>query len=156
MRYSGIISFETNNGKGIGISLYVQGCHFHCPHCFNPETWDFNGGYEWTKEIEDEFFKLLDHEYYTRVSILGGEPLTKENINDIIYIAKKIKENTNKEIWVFTGYELETIPDKEILQYIDYIITGQYVHNLKNPLLPFRGSENQNIFKVKGGIPCLI
>ena len=68
---------DLSNGEGIGIALFVQGCHFHCPNCFNPETWDFDGGKEWTEEVKNKFLELANRPYIKRISILGGEPLAR-------------------------------------------------------------------------------
>ena len=71
MKYSQIRSMDISNGEGVGVALFVQGCHFHCNNCFNSETWDFNGGKEWTDETEEEFLELVNKPYIQRVSILG-------------------------------------------------------------------------------------
>ena len=57
IRYAQIRSLDLSNGEGVGVALFVQGCHFHCENCFNPETWDFDGGKEWTDETKDKFMK---------------------------------------------------------------------------------------------------
>ena len=79
MRYASIRSMDISNGSGIGVAAFVQGCHMHCTGCFNQETWDFNGGKEWTEEVENKFLEIANKSYITRVSILGGEPLAVEN-----------------------------------------------------------------------------
>ena len=71
MRYASLRSMDISDGEGIGISLFVQGCHFHCKNCFNQDTWDFNGGEEFTDEIKEKMFQLLDKPYMVRISILG-------------------------------------------------------------------------------------
>lgn len=75
MRYAQIRKMDISNGIGVGVSLFVQGCPFHCKDCFNPETWDFNGGKEWTDETLVAFLKYTNKPYVRRVSFLGGEPL---------------------------------------------------------------------------------
>ena len=114
MRYAKINSLDISNGEGIGVSIFVQGCHFHCNGCFNKETWDFNGGKEWNEEIEKQFIELISKPYIKRVSILGGEPLADENLEltqMLIALILKISLSTNKKImiWIYTGYILETI-----------------------------------------------
>lgn len=149
MRYAGIESFDTCNGEGIGVSLFVQGCPFHCNGCFNSETWDFNGGKEWTVEIKEYFFKLIDRPYIDHISILGGEALCKENIKDVTSLIKEIKNTfPNKKIWVWSGYNFQDyISHLEILNYVDYIVDGQFILELKNLNLEFRGSSNQQIWE---------
>lgn len=150
MRYAQVRKLDISNGSGIGISLFVQGCHFHCFNCFNHETWSFNGGKEWTEEKENKFMKLAGSPTITRVSILGGEPLADENVDVVIRLCKKIHQ-IGKSIWIYTGYTMENLPKKqrEVLIYIDYLVDGRYVDELKGPKLHFRGSKNQHIWHKK-------
>lgn len=164
MRYYSIDKFEVCNGTGVGVSLFVQGCPFHCKNCFNQETWDFNGGKEWTIEVQKEFFELINRPYITRVSILGGEPLAYQNLPDVYDVVKRIKDEfSNKKIWLWTGNTL-SIKDfdssvnvgwdngllkNHILCLCDYVIDGRFVDELKDLTLPFRGSSNQRIIDVQ-------
>ena len=105
MRYAKIEEYEVSNGHLGGQSLYVQGCRFRCPHCFNPETWDFNGGKEWTPEIEDKFIELASRPYIKRISLLGGECLADENLDGVLNLVNKIRLSfPNKSIWIYSGY----------------------------------------------------
>lgn len=148
MNFASIRNFDVSNGLGIGIALYVQGCHFHCKNCFNQITWDFNGGKEWTSNIENKFIELANNKYVDRVSILGGEPLTPENYDTVLSLCKKL----SKKIWVYTGYTYETLCDREILNYIDILVDGKYVDELRDLNLAFRGSSNQRIIDVKASL----
>ena len=108
MRYSQIREMDISNGSGVGISLFVQGCHFHCKGCFNQETWDFNGGNEWTPEIEKKFLELANRPYIKRISILGGEPLANENVSTVMELIQKLKRQyPEKEsvalYWIYVG-----------------------------------------------------
>ena len=111
MRYASIRKLDISNGEGVGVALFVQGCPFnpHCYNCFNPDTWDFNSGKEWTPEIKDKFLELIDRPYIKRVSILGGEPLADENLDDIFDLISEIKRrfSDTKTIWLYTGYTLK-------------------------------------------------
>ena len=149
MRYASIRELDISNGEGVGVSLFVQGCHFHCKGCFNSETWNFNGGNEWTEEIEKQFLQLIDRPYIKRISILGGEPLANENINDVIKLVKKCKLLfPDKKIWLWSGNDfLSYISSLDIINYVDYIIDGKYINELKDFNLLFRGSSNQHIWK---------
>lgn len=138
MRYAQIREMDISNGEGIGVALFVQGCRFACKNCFNPNTWDFNGGKEWTPEIKERFLELIDRPYIKRVSILGGEPLADENLDGVLdlvtefnkrYNFQKVDsanpckmgvsevENTdrfclsfpNKSIWIYSGYRWSEI-----------------------------------------------
>lgn len=150
MKYTKIRSMDISNGEGIGVSLFVQGCHFHCKGCFNKETWDFNGGEQWTKAVEDNFLSLVDKPYIKRVSILGGEPLATQNCEEVFQLCKKIKNMfPDKDIWVYSGYTFEQIQqlgiDIHILKYIDVLVDGPYIEEQRDISLPFRGSRNQRL-----------
>ena len=107
MRYASIRELDISNGEGIGVALFVQGCHFHCYNCFNPDTWDFNGGKEWTQETEDKLIELASRPYIKRLSILGGEPLADENLDGVLHLVDRFRLSLpNKTIWLYTGYEV--------------------------------------------------
>ena len=165
MRYASIRSMDISNGEGVGVSLFVQGCHFHCKNCFNQDTWDFSGGKEWNREIEDEFMKLVSRPYIKRVSLLGGEPLADENVLDIMRLINRIKtECPDKKIWCYTGYTWEQIfpivnpylnltqaemTRQNAVKNCDFLVDGRFVEEEKDLSLEFRGSKNQKIIDVK-------
>lgn len=168
MRYAQITPFEVCNGKGAGVSLFVQGCHFQCKGCFNQESWDFCGGKEWTEEIENKFFELIEKPYIKRVTILGGEPLANENVCDVFNLIKKLKVKfPDKSIWLYTGYKWDGIihpvitdnfnPERDrildcrkgVVEICDVLIDGRFVEELKDLTLKFRGSSNQRIINVE-------
>ena len=165
MRYASIRSMDISNGEGVGVSLFVQGCHFHCKNCFNQDTWDFSGGKEWNREIEDEFMKLVNRPYIKRVSLLGGEPLADENVIDIRRLINRIKtECPDKKIWCYTGYTWEQIfpivnpylnltqaemTRQNAVKNCDILVDGRFVEEEKDLSLEFRGSKNQRIIAVK-------
>lgn len=145
MRYASLRDMDISNGRGIGVALFVQGCYFHCKNCFNKTTWNFQEGKPWTNEIESRFFYLVSRPYIERVSFLGGEPLADENYSTILKLAKSID---NKKKWCYTGYTLEELKANgkdEILKYIDVLVDGRYVDELRDLNLEFRGSSNQRI-----------
>lgn len=169
MRYAQIRSMDISNGEGVGVSLFVQGCPFHCKNCFNSDTWDFNGGKEWTEEIKDKFMKLIDRPYIKRVSFLGGECLADQNLDEVLKLVKQIRISfPEKIIWLYTGYTwgqlvYSRMPSgvgkekeflnwnrrNEIISNIDICIDGEYVDNLKDLTLKWRGSKNQRVIDVK-------
>lgn len=163
---------DISNGEGVGVALFVQGCPFnpHCENCFNPETWDFSGGKEWTQEIRDKFITLANRSYIKRISILGGEPLAEENLDDVLDLVNKIRLSTpEKSIWIYTGYEWDHILDprwhyhqqttekltigrwrrQQIISQCDVLIDGKYVDSQKDITLKWRGSGNQRVIDVK-------
>lgn len=150
MRYAQIRSMDISNGEGVGVSLFVQGCDKHCFNCFNSETWDFNGGKEWTEETKNKFMELIDRPYIRRISILGGEPLAEQNLDDILSLIKEIREkypisqnpnsenigksrvledeNSNeirisfpeKSIWLYTGFQWNYIMNYQPVETDDF------------------------------------
>ena len=135
----------------------MQGCPFHCYNCFNPKTWDFNGGKEWTEEIEKQFMEMANRPYIKRVSILGGEPLANENLQDVLNLVNKIRLLLpEKTIWLYTGYTWEAIMDdakrREIVLNCDVLIDGQYIDEQRDITLKWRGSPNQRVIDVKQSI----
>lgn len=107
MRYAQVRSMDISNGEGVGVSLFVQGCPFHCKNCFNSETWDFNGGKEWTEKTKNKFMELIDRPYIKRVSFLGGECLADQNLDGVLDLIKQIRISfPEKIIWLYTGYHV--------------------------------------------------
>ena len=157
MRYAQIRSLDISNGEGVGIALYTQGCRFHCKNCFNSELWDYTKGKEWSSEVEDYLVSLLSRDYIDRISFLGGEPLSEENLEDLDNLLNRIrKECPSKKIWMYTGYTYEVIKDRlsYILKNIDVLVDGLYVDELRDLKLEFRGSSNQRVIDVQKTIKC--
>lgn len=151
MRYSAIRTLDISNGKGIGVSLFTQGCSHHCKGCFNQETWDFDGGYELTEEKQQEFISSINNPIIDFVSILGGEPFDQPK--DLFKLLQNIRKVTTKPIYLWSGYTYEQIiQDKnkaQSLQFITYLIDGKFVEELKDLKLYLRGSSNQRIIDVQ-------
>jgi anaerobic ribonucleoside-triphosphate reductase activating protein len=150
MRYFKARSEDISNGPGIRVSIWVQGCNRHCPECFNPETWDFNGGKLFNDKIKKQFLDLANKDKIVGFSILGGEPLQQGD--DMLDLVKSMKEQyPNKTIWMWTGYKYEDLNNKqlEIINYIDVLVDGEFISNQKSPNERFKGSSNQRIIDVK-------
>lgn len=170
MRYASIRSLDISNGEGVGVSLFVQGCPFHCKNCFNSETWDFNCGKEWTEETKNKFIKLIDRQYIHRISILGGEPLAERNLDEVLSLIKEIRISfPEKSIWLYTGYDFDLLNSKyneykyttfeanadewltrwEIISNVNVLVDGEYIDEQKDLTLKWRGSKNQHVIDVK-------
>lgn len=158
IRYAQIRSLDLSNGEGVGVALFVQGCHFHCNNCFNPETWDFDGGKEWTEEVKNKFFELANRPYIKRISILGGEPLAKENLDDVLDLVNETRLLfPQKSIWLYSGYTFDEIfinnePNlkrQSIIKQCNVFVDGKYIESLRDINLSFRGSSNQRVIDVK-------
>lgn len=148
MKYNSIDECEAINGEGFGVSLYTQGCPYHCPGCFNPETWDFGKGHTWTQETEDYIIELLKPNYIKRLTILGGEPLIERNIEPLTALLIRVKElYPNKKVWLYTGgnFEFESIRCDNLIEHTDIVVDGQFKKELKDITLKWKGSLNQRV-----------
>ena len=159
MNYCNIKNCDISNGVGVRVSLFVSGCRNHCKNCFQPETWDFNYGDEFTAETEEKILKMLVPSYIHGLTVLGGEPMEPENQKELLPFLKKVKADyPDKTIWLFTGFTFEELCDSscrakteftdEILSTLDVLVDGRFVEEKKNISLRFRGSENQRIIDV--------
>ena len=144
------------NGIGIRVSLFVSGCTHHCKGCFNAEAWDFSYGTPYTEETEELLLSLLEPEYVSGLSLLGGEPFEPQNQRTLVGLLRKAKEQyPTKSVWCYTGYTLETDLQREsrarcevtdeMLSLIDVLVDGKFIEEKKNIRLLFRGSENQRL-----------
>lgn len=151
MRYNLIRMMDISNGPGVRVSIFMQGCEFRCENCFNPETWDFRGGKEFTDSTIKEILDYADKDHIEGLSILGGEPLHPKNIEGTAKLAKAFKERyPNKNVWVWTGYLFEELSkDEEVFKYIDVLVDGRYVDELHDFNLKWRGSSNQRVIDIE-------
>jgi anaerobic ribonucleoside-triphosphate reductase activating protein len=151
MRYNKIRKMDISNGPGVRVSVFMQGCAFHCKNCFNPETWDFKQGKEFTDEIIDTVLELASKDFIVGLSILGGEPMHPNNIEGTTKLAKSFKEKyPNKTIWCWSGFLFDRdLKDKEVMKYIDVLVDGQYQDELHDFRLKWCGSSNQRVIDVQ-------
>lgn len=148
VRILDIIEETTADGEGLRTSIYFAGCKHYCKGCHNPQSWDMNGGYEVTL---DYLMDIICDDEFCDVTFSGGDPLYQ--CDSVTELARRIKEETNKTIWCYTGFTYEEILDNawlsQILPYIDVLVDGPFIEELKTTELPFRGSSNQRIIKLK-------
>ena len=155
MYYSRIKDFDTENGIGIGVALFVSGCTHHCKNCWNAETWNFCNGEEFTDSTLKELLGYLDHYYVEYFSILGGEPFEQQNKKKVLDILKSVrnKYGDGLKYFIWSGYTYETLMQDEIssqiLSLCDYLIDGEYVDEERDLSLLLRGSRNQRIIDLK-------
>ena len=159
MNYATIKYFDVANGPGVRVSLYVSGCRNHCKNCFNPETWDFNYGEPFTKEVEDAIIKGMEPDFIKGFTLLGGDPFEPENQVVLAPFLERLrKAYPQKSFWAFTGYDFEKdlltgrLGTEEnvmrMLKCLDVLVDGKFVEELKDLNLLFRGSSNQRIILV--------
>ena len=147
MRYGQIRKYDIANGEGIRSTVFVTGCTHGCYNCFNEEYQDFNAGEVWTEKETELLIEYLQDPRVSGLTLLGGEPF--QNVEGLLPVVKKIRQCSDKSIWVYSGYTLEEIllceRRKELLSYCDVLIDGRFMDELKDPSLKFRGSKNQRI-----------
>jgi anaerobic ribonucleoside-triphosphate reductase activating protein len=152
MNYHDITKADMLNGSGLRVVLWVAGCSHHCKGCQNPQTWDENSGILFDKQAEDELFEALKPDYISGITFSGGDPLYIANRAEVTRLAKKCKElYPNKTTWLYTGFLWQEVKHLEIMEYIDILIDGKFVENLKDNRLYWRGSLNQSVIDVKTG-----
>ena len=159
MNYAEIKYCDVANGPGVRTSLFVRGCSHHCPGCFNEIAWDFNYGKPFTRDTIDSIIESLKPDYIQGLTLLGGEPFEYSNQKGLLPLVRQVREVLpQKDIWCFTGFLfdkdiIENMCKKwketnELLSYIDVLVDGRFVEELKNLNLKFKGSENQRTILV--------
>ena len=150
MNYAKIKPVDVANGEGVRVSLFVSGCSHRCKGCFNAELWNYDSGELFTSETMADIIDLCANSYITGLSLLGGEPLDPKNYEQATIIAHVFKKFfPHKTIWCYTGYDWEQVNHMHIMKYIDVLVDGRFVEELKDSRLKFRGSSNQRIIDVK-------
>lgn len=157
MRYAGLNKNDMSAAPGISVSFFAQGCPHHCKGCHNPETWDFDGGKEFTWDTMNEILNSITANGITRsLAIMGGEPLCEHNAFLTLLICKTVKEKIPKvPIYIWSGYTYEHLKHTGdphvhgVLEIADYLIDGPYIQELRDITLPLRGSSNQNIIDLQ-------
>ena len=169
MNYASLKTYDTANGPGVRVSLFVSGCEHHCKDCFNSEAWDFNYGKEFTEDTLHQIIESMNKTWIYGITFLGGEPMNPKNVITVSEIIARIRCSfPNKTIWVYSGYTLEELLSRyqnmfidsntnrdaafatgSILKNIDVLVDGRFVAELKDLKLRFRGSSNQRIIDMK-------
>ena len=155
MNFSKVEVCDLINGSGIRTTLFVSGCDLGCKGCFNVAAKNFKAGQEFTQETIDNILHQTDNPYCAGLSILGGEPLHRKNIETVLDLVTQFRERfgDSKSIWVWSGYALDELRGRSsfvvdnLLESIDVLVDGRFVESLKDPTLEFRGSSNQRILK---------
>ena len=151
MNYADIKDVDIQDGIGVRTALYVSGCTIHCKGCHNKVAWDFNYGLTFDEAAKNRIFNNLSNSYIEGLSILGGEPMHPKNIEGTTKLAKAFKEKfPNKNLWAWSGFLFDQdLKDKEVLNYLDTLVDGQYVDELRDPTLKWKGSSNQRVINVQ-------
>lgn len=171
MYYGEIKNCDIANGEGVRVTLFVSGCTNRCPHCFQPQTWDFTFGQPFTEETEAYILSLLAPGYISGLTLLGGEPFEPENQRALVPFLRRVRAACpGKNIWCFTGFTYEELLTEgshprcgvtdEMLSLLDVLVDGRFVEELRDISLRFRGSSNQRLIDLnatrRGGALCLL
>lgn len=148
MKVASIVNNDLANGPGIRTSIFVSGCPHHCPHCHNQELWDYNVGTEFSeKTIQQVIALLTEYGIHRGLSVLGGEPLAPANIEEVTRLCREVKAALpDVDIWLWTGYDFTEKKFCDIMNYVDVVVDGKFVQELKPGDHPWRGSSNQKIY----------
>ena len=154
LRIASIRKMDISNGEGVGVSIFTQGCPFHCKGCFNPDTWNYDGGTVWSDEKEKEVLSLIAKPHITRLSLLGGEPLLLKNVKELrALLEKAFQIKPDLKVWAWTGttleykcHEAKTNADLQwILKHLYRLIDGPFQQENKDVSLKYCGSTNQRV-----------
>lgn len=132
------------DGPGLRTAIYCAGCEHHCPGCHNPQSWSMTAGHDMTV---DELMDLIKADEFSNVSFSGGDPFYQ--VEAFTNLARRIKEETSKTIWCWTGFTIEEIRAdsrlSQLLPYLDVLVDGPFILEQRDTQLLFRGSPNQRI-----------
>ena len=156
MHYGNIKNYDIADGEGVRVTLFCSGCTNRCEGCFQPETWDFCYGKEYTKETEDQLIQMLTNPNIQGLTLLGGDPFEPSNQRTLITLLRRVKQELpTKDVWAYTGFVYEqdllegqrkhTEVTDDMLSYIDVLVDGPFVIDEKDISLYFRGSTNQRV-----------
>lgn len=152
MRYSQIRTIDISDGPGVRVGLYTQGCPFHCKGCWNKDTWNFDGGRLFDKNAREVILDSVSKEFISGLSILGGEPLAENNLEELRELITSIRDKyPGKSVWVWSGFLFEDLnkDQLEVIKMCDVIVDGQFIEKLKDLDLEYRGSSNQRVIDIK-------
>lgn len=168
INYHNITYPDQNNGDGLRVVLWLSGCHHHCENCQNPQTWNPDSGIKFDESAKQEIFEQLEKDYISGITFSGGDPLAKENIEEVYNLIDTIRQKfPDKTIWLYSGYTWSDIFDsssdnqilakyleekiirKLIVKNCDVFVDGRFIEKLKDVTLHWVGSNNQRIIDVK-------
>lgn len=150
MRYHNITKDDMRNGDGLRVVLWVAGCSHCCKGCQNPLTWDPDGGLLFDEDAKKEIFDQLDMNYISGITFSGGDPMHTANIDGVRKLVTEIREKyPKKTIWMYTGYLWEQVMNDPVMKMIDVLVDGEFIQDLKDNTLLWKGSSNQKVIDVK-------
>ena len=165
MNYASIRNNDIANGEGVRVSLFVSGCDFHCPGCFNPEAQDFAYGELYDSDVAEKIAKMVSEPTISGLSILGGDPLCQD-VNGLMFLSQLCSyvHQIGKTVWLWTGFDWEYIFRRHfsgdgidawrqiLLANCDVVVDGPFREELADRKLVWRGSANQRVIDVAASI----
>lgn len=166
MNYIKISKCDIANGEGVRVVLWCSGCDLRCKNCHNQEALDFNSGLPFTDQTMNELIDAMNKPHIQGLTLSGGHPLAPANRADVLNIITTIKRVLpDKDIWLYTGYDLNygdfstlykgidqksTLHNQKttILRMCDVVVDGRYIDDIRDISLKFRGSINQRLIDV--------
>lgn len=166
INYHDITHDDMNNGDGLRVVLWLSGCSHYCYNCQNPQTWNPNSGIPFDESAKQEIFNELSKDYISGITLTGGDPLYKNNLDDVLSLIEEINRSfPDKTIWLYTGFKYEEIKDTfieskkwlqakwkslaitrwKIIGNVDVLVDGEYIDEQKDLTLKWRGSKNQRV-----------
>ena len=150
MKYHNITKDDMLNGDGLRVVLWVAGCSHCCKECQNPMTWDPDGGILFDAAAKQEIFDQLEQPYISGITFSGGDPLHSANRLDVRNLMGEIREKyPDKTIWLYTGYQWGEIWHYPMMKYVDVVVDGEFMVDLKDTALLWKGSSNQRVIDVQ-------
>lgn len=151
MKYHNITKDDMLNGDGLRVVLWVSGCEHHCKECQNPVTWNPDDGLDFDQESKEELFRELEKPYVSGITFSGGDPLYFTNIEKVTELCREVKEKfPNKSIWIYTGYSWNEVKlISFLMQFVDVLVDGKFIQELKDKNLKWKGSSNQRVIDVQ-------
>lgn len=144
LRIIDIVHDTTVDGPGFRTSIYAAGCLHACEGCHNPQTWAFDAGRDYTlNEVMDEIMR----DPFANVTFTGGDPFYQQEA--FAELATRIKQETRKTIWCYTGFLFEELGKSPLLPLIDVLVDGPFILAQRDTDLMFKGSPNQRIIDVQ-------
>ena len=170
MNYHNITHDDMNNGNGLRVVLWLSGCSHHCYNCQNPQTWNPDSGIPFDESAKQEIFNELSKDYISGITFSGGDPLHKNNLDEVLSLIKEIRISfPEKSIWLYTGYNFDLLNSKyneykytpfaanadewltrwEIISNVNVLVDGEYIDEQRDLTKKWAGSSNQRVIDVQ-------
>ena len=145
---SSILYNSLVDGEGLRNVCFCSFCEHNCLGCHNYQTHLITNG---KPKTISELFNLLTSTPIGDITFSGGDPMYQSKAFELL--ARKIKLETNKSIWIYSGFTYEEIiKDKNMFNLLiqcDVLVDGKFDIDKKNISLKFKGSSNQRFIDIQ-------